>query len=225
MQNPTAASSDSTLPKKHLAIRFVLLAGLCIGVSFFFDAPIDMWMAAHRGLGFENVAKAISRYGAWHWLMGIAIFGLAISWFRARRDWMRILAAMMIASSVSGLSADCLRGLTGRTRPNADVPQGWYGIRHDSKWLVGQHAYNSFPSGHTAAITGFAVALWLSRRKHGSLLLLAAAAIAASRIYLRDHHFSDIVAGAFLGVGVATWIWYSFLAQLNSRASRVAASP
>ncbi len=157
--------------------------------------------------------KAVSRYGAWHWLMGAAAAGLAVTWWRGRYDWMRLLVAMMIASSIAGLSADCLRGLTGRTRPNASAPQGWYGVRHDGKWLIGQHAYNSFPSGHTSAAMAFATVLWLVHRKRGALLLLVAAAIAVSRLYLRDHHLSDVVAGTFLGAGTAIVARYYLLAK------------
>lgn len=159
------------------------------------------------------MAKALSRYGAWHWLMGAAAVGLVVSWRYGRRDWMRLVITMMVASSVAGLSADCLRGLTGRTRPNAEAPQGWYGVRHDGKWLVGRHAYNSFPSGHTSAATAFATVLWLVHRKRGGLLLLGAAAIAVSRLYLRDHHFSDVVAGTFLGAGTAIVARYYLLGK------------
>jgi undecaprenyl-diphosphatase len=90
-------------------------------------------------------------------------------------------------------------------------------VRHDGKWLVGQHAYNSFPSGHTAAATAFATALWLMHRKRGGVLLFGAAVIAASRIYLRDHHFSDVVAGAFLGVAVALGTRYGFRKRFDEK--------
>jgi len=200
--------NSTNVPSRSLALKLSLLAALCIGVSFFFDAPLDTWTAVHRDPAWEAAAKTFSRYGAWHWLMSAAAVGLAVSWWRGRRDWVRILAMMMIASSIAGLSADILRGLTGRTRPYASAPQGWYGVRHEGQWLIGRHAYNSFPSGHTAAATAFATALWLVHRKRGGLLLLGAAAIAASRLYLRDHHFSDIVAGAFLGVGTTAWTRY-----------------
>ena len=205
--------TSTIAPPGSFALKFSLLAVLCIGMAFFFDAPLEAWVIAHRDPVWEGVAKAVSRYGAWHWLMGAAAVGLAVSWWRGRRDWVRLLAMMMIASSIAGLSADCVRGLTGRTRPNAPALQGWYGVRHDGKWLIGQHAYNSFPSGHTSAATAFATALWLVHRKRGGLLLLGAAAIAASRLFLRDHHLSDVVAGAFLGTGTALWTRYYVLTR------------
>ncbi len=57
----------------------------------------------------------------------------------------------------------------------------------------------SFPSGHSAA--GFAVALpvALTWPLAVPLALGLAALIAASRVTLRVHHLSDVVAGALLG--------------------------
>ena len=193
-----------------LSPAFALVA-LFACMSFFVDAPIDQWVAAHRHPAWETTAKMVSRYCAWHWLMGFAALCLGIAWLRRRRDWVRILIAMMIASSIAGLGADCLRGITGRTRPNAAVAQGWYGMHHGSEWLVGRHAYNSFPSGHTAAAVAFAVTLLLSRRWPGLLLLSGAIVVAGSRIYLRDHHFSDVMAGAMLGGTIACWVWFRLM--------------
>lgn len=219
MEKTTTARADPIIPRKRSGISSALgmavLAGLCVGASFFFDAAVERWVVAHRDPAWEAVAKVISRFCAWHWLMGFALVGLVVSWLRRLPEWVRILAAMMIASSIAGLSADCIRGLTGRTRPNADAPQGWYGMRHDSMWLVGRHAYNAFPSGHTAAATAFAAVAWFSHRKRGALLLLMAAAVGASRIYLGNHHFSDVITGALLGAGVAAWVWLRLMKKLR----------
>ncbi len=133
--------------------------------------------------------------------------GLLIAWLRSRRDWMRVLCAMMIAASLAGLSADFLRGVTGRTRPYTHAPQGWYGVRRDSQWLVFQHAYNSFPSGHTTTAVAFALPLFFWRRRLGLAAFLFIAAVAWARVYVGAHHISDVVAGAALGGLIAAWIW------------------
>lgn len=217
---PAAAPAPIAPPRAagfSSAIVWMVLAGAGLGVSFFLDAPVEAWVKAHGDPAWERAAKAVSRYGAWPWLMAFALVGLVIAARRRKGEWIGILIAMMLASSIAGLSADGIRGITGRTRPYATVPQGWYGMYHDAKWLVGRHAYNAFPSGHTAAATAFAAALWLARRKWGALLLGGAAIIAGSRIYLGNHHFSDVIAGAMLGALVAGWVSRRLLPRLRER--------
>jgi prolyl oligopeptidase len=43
----------------------------------------------------------------------------------------------MIASTLAGMAVNASRLTTGRTRPRATAEQGWYGTRHDGKWLIG----------------------------------------------------------------------------------------
>ncbi|HEX8280130.1 MAG TPA: phosphatase PAP2 family protein, partial [Chthoniobacterales bacterium] len=175
---------------------------LCLGVlllAFLCDGVIDQWVATHRSAEWELAAKMCSRYSAWPWLMLSAALALLAAWLRGRRDWLRVVCAMMIAASLAGLAADLLRGVTGRTRPYAPVRQGFYGVHDGSRWLITKHAYNAFPSGHTAAITGFLVPLVLRWRRVALAALPMIALVGAARVYVGAHHPSDIVAGALLG--------------------------
>jgi undecaprenyl-diphosphatase len=57
---------------------------------------------------------------------------------------------------------------------------------------------SSFPSGHASA--AFTAAVVLSEGRRGKPLFYAAAAVvASSRVYVRIHHASDVVAGAAVG--------------------------
>ena len=58
----------------------------------------------------------------------------------------------------------------------------------------------SFPSGHTSASIGSAVALFLNRKKEGTAALVLAAQIAFSRLYLYVHFPTDVLAG--IGIGI-----------------------
>jgi membrane-associated phospholipid phosphatase len=68
---------------------------------------------------------------------------------------------------------------------------------------------SSFPSGHASA--AFTAAVVLSQGRRGRPLFFAAAAVvASSRVYVRIHHASDVVAGATLGYllgRVAVRVW------------------
>lgn len=77
---------------------------------------------------------------------------------------------------------------------------------------VNIHLHHSFPSGHAASIFALSAALvilWNRKAIHG-LLFIFSLTVAYSRVYLSQHFFSDIVAGAAIGV-LCALVTYSFL--------------
>ena len=58
----------------------------------------------------------------------------------------------------------------------------------------------SFPSGHTSSSFAFATAVFSNNKKWGIAAYVLAAVIGFSRIYLGVHYFTDVLAGAVLGV-------------------------
>lgn len=64
------------------------------------------------------------------------------------------------------------------------------------------HSHGSFPSGHTlTAFAGAVIIAMASRRKGiGALTCIMAILVAVSRMYLLQHFFMDVFAGASLGV-------------------------
>jgi len=62
---------------------------------------------------------------------------------------------------------------------------------------------HSFPSGHAAAATAVMVTVALAHPMAGPIVLPLAALVAYSRVALRVHHVSDVVAGVILGLGGA----------------------
>jgi undecaprenyl-diphosphatase len=69
----------------------------------------------------------------------------------------------------------------------------------------------SFPSGHSAAAMALAVPCLVRGGAAGVPVLLVALVVGASRVCLRVHYPSDVVAGQILGVAggvLAVWIVY-----------------
>jgi undecaprenyl-diphosphatase len=119
-----------------------------------------------------------------------------------------IVPLVVIAYLASSLLATLLKDLTDRQRP-VDHP------------LVTEPTSSSFPSGHAA--TSFACAATLApfaSRTGAIVLYVLAAAIAYSRVYVGVHYPLDVLAGAALGLLVAT-----ALRQLRAALRRSRRSP
>lgn len=187
----------------------LLLSLLAVGGSFLLDGPVEQLVLRANGGHWcrHPLAAAVSRYGDWPELM---ILG-AIGYFLARRcrnvRWQRLILSAMIASTVAGMAVNASRLTTGRTRPRAAAEQGWYGPRHDGRWLVGAADFNSFPSGHTATAMGFAGVFLFAAPAWGVPVMAAAMAVILSRILLGAHHPSDVVAASVIALAVAWIVW------------------
>lgn len=182
-------------------------AALLIAAALLGDRYVDPLARGRSNSGWLwLIAHDVSKFGDWPYLL---LAGLAVAMcgrFLRRPMLARLGVALALSSCLAGLAATAIRSVTGRTRPSATVAQGWYGIRHDSQWLVGKYDYNSFPSGHTGAAAGFAVALFLGTRRGKLPAVLLVLLMGWSRVYLGAHHLSDVVAAAVVGtaVGVVT---------------------
>ena len=107
----------------------------------------------------------------------------------------RLGLAALIATVGSHLVVQVLKRLVARARP-CDV-------NGQLLALVDLPDPFSFPSGHAAAVMAVAGSVTLTTPGAGILLLPLAVAVAASRVTLRVHHVSDVIAGAGLGLAGA----------------------
>ena len=176
---------------------WLLIAGAAaIGVAFWADAAVVSWIAQHQSKPMRNFMRAVSWWGDWpaHIVIGLAGAGIANA--VGNRRWMRIFAAMVLACAIAGLATRVVKVASGRSRPSVQQDVGWNGPRLSSK-------YHAFPSGHTASSTAFFATLLFASWRTGLAFLPVPLLIAFSRLYLRSHYLSDIVAAAVLGVAVA----------------------
>ena len=188
--------SKITPVRKWLFI--VLLALLAIGAAFYFDDTVRAWMTAHSDRTAKRIMRNVSRYGDWpqHVIAGLII--IALAWFRGSKRWVHIGLTMLIACALAGITARALKIATGRARPSVKQELGWNGPRLSSK-------YNSFPSGHTAATTGFFGVLLFANRRLALALSPIPLLIAFSRMYVAAHYLSDVVCAMVLGLFCA-WL-------------------
>ena len=204
--------SGSATRRGIIGFSLLLIALVAIAGSFLLDVPVQRTvLAAYQGhWNHEASVAASSKYGDWPELMAAGILGFFVARRLRSVRWQRILLSAMIASTLAGMTVNLSRLTTGRTRPRATVEQGWYGPRHDGKWLIGQADFNSFPSGHTATAVGFAGVILFAAPAWGIPAMLVAIAVAISRILLGAHHPSDIVTATVIALAIAWWVFQFF---------------
>jgi membrane-associated phospholipid phosphatase len=148
----------------------------------------------------ERVARSIAWYlGTWGdyptynvplalaiWLYGITTKSGA---------WRRVAVICFLGATLAGLFDDCFRLTLGRPRPDARMPDHFYGITY-----AFSGGFQSFPSGHAAAVFGAAAALLVTDLPLGFITTAFALGVVWARMELDRHYPSDVVVGSIIGV-------------------------
>lgn len=101
-------------------------------------------------------------------------------------------AAMLVANALSHIPVQLLKRVVARPRPSDAFGRPLA--------LVPLPDPFSFPSGHAAASTAVAMTLALAHPITAPIALPLAALVSYSRVALRVHHASDVLAGVALGL-------------------------
>ena len=149
------------------------------------DHAIQHWAQESRTPALEGTMHAATQVGTPVVVLG----GLLAIALIDPAEGVPLARVALLALAPTNLAVEGIKRLTRRTRPD------------------GEHkgSNSSFPSSHSA--NAFALAAILSRRwRRAALpLWLAAALIAASRVYLNRHFASDMLVGLLIGIGCAVW--------------------
>lgn len=197
-------------------LLWILGATVAIAAAWTLDGPVDSALDATGNPALHAFAWWCSKL-AEGWVPALAAILLCIVLVIARRP---VVAAkilfVVLTCELTGLAALILRILLGRTRPLADVSQGFYGVWYHGHWIIGRYEFSSFPSGHSATAVGLAAAAWMVSNRWGAVASLFALLVMWSRIALQCHHFSDVVASAVLAVPLAILLRPRLLPWLES---------
>ena len=180
------------------ALYIALIAACLIGalIAFVFDRQMADFF--HR---FDQSTAV--RFARFLTVFGLAGWYLVISWFfstafRANPKWRRWKHRplyIFLAVAVSGLVADLLKVVVGRSRPDLLFARGQY---DHVFWRFG-HDLNSFPSGHATTMGAAAIGLSLLFPRYRLFFLIFGMAIAATRFITAVHFLSDALTGFALG--------------------------
>lgn len=155
------------------------------------DRAVDAAVSRARHPVLDVVFYPLSS-AADHSLLWLALAGLREATGRARPGTAVRLA--MVLGTESVVTNLAVKTVFGRLRPALD-PAGDGG---SLPWGLRRPVTSAFPSGHATA--GFTTAVFLSRSDPGPPWYLLAGLVGFSRVYVRLHHASDVVAGAALGL-------------------------
>ena len=190
----------------HWRLGFLLALLIAIPFGYFFvDRPLSEYLRAlnQSAPSLINFFRAITDLGKSQWVLvpaGLLTLGSLLSLRLRRKDdrWrpeMKKLACragfLFSAVAVSGLLVNLLKILFGRARPKLLSEDGIFGFF----WLQNTADYWSFPSGHANTAFAFALALSLLFPKLRLPAFAFAIILAASRVIVNAHYFSDVLGG------------------------------
>ncbi|PTY00848.1 hypothetical protein DB346_14660 [Verrucomicrobia bacterium LW23] len=168
----------------------------------------------------DHLMELVSLYGDWWGLMVGCALVLAVTCtvrFPRWRTVARVVAAMMLTSTLAGAASNGVRLISCRARPTSQVEPGFYPLYNGKERAIFRHAYSSFPSGHAATAAGlFTLALILNWRL-GLLMFAVPLIVSWSRLYFGVHHLSDVVASQVVAFFVAAWVWTYAMPWLRAR--------
>lgn len=133
--------------------------------------------------------------------LGDGIFGLSLAAFFYYRKQKKLALLVLVAFLSSGLTAQLLKNIIYAPRPRIYFEASQYIYRLDNFGNSGGGA-SSFPSGHTTSAFALAtvLALWFRKKWLSVVLVIAAALVGYSRIYLAQHFPADVLAGSCIGI-------------------------
>lgn len=155
------------------------------------DEPIQRWVVGHRSDGWTHTARLFSRLGST--VVVFSVFAVVVAWTfrRCRTLALTLSAAVLIRPPIEFL----LKELVDRDRPDLIRLVDGTGPSHPSGHVLAAVAlWGLLPPLVSTFVRSRAI-WWLSVAVAGVFI----AGIAASRVYLGVHWFTDVVQGALLG--------------------------
>jgi undecaprenyl-diphosphatase len=201
----------------------VVLALSCVAVGFLLIDPFILERAnvlKTSALEARNFFKAFTNVGRSNWMLiptGAAV-ALALVLRRTHQGLRNAAAHGLIASTIgfvfvsvagAGLITTLAKNIIGRARPQLFATGGPLNF----KLFAFAPDYASFPSGHATNIFALATVIAILWPRARVYLYTAAAWVAASRVLIGVHYFTDAVVGGIFGGILPYWVRGRFAAR------------
>jgi membrane-associated phospholipid phosphatase len=179
----------------------------CVVSFFFFDKTLTLYLDQFNRGFWRNFWKTMTRAGQseWYLVTGIILYA---GFRKQNRQLSRAGLFLFSTVAVSGLVADILKLILGRARPKLFLQQNIYGFDFFQGHF--EHAWTSFPSGHSATAMSVAMTLSLLLPRFRLVFMAGAILVVASRVILCQHYLSDVIAGSMLGFITVVLLYQRF---------------
>jgi undecaprenyl-diphosphatase len=143
---------------------------------------------------------------------GLLVLMLILPWGESAQRARRAATGALMAAALAVACGGLIARLVDRPRPFVADPLHIH--------LFAAHAADSgFPSDHATAAFAIAAAVFLRDRVWGTVLAIAAAAVAVGRVAIGVHYPSDVLVGALLGCAAARICWTGPLRRISDSAA------
>ncbi|MBN2825091.1 MAG: phosphatase PAP2 family protein [Campylobacterales bacterium] len=189
--------------KKLFFYSLFLIAPLIVVALFSLDRAISDYFYAHRGDALWHFGNFITYFGKsdLYFIIAIALF---LMYRKSNATLARFGIYLLLLNLLSGIMVNIFKFIFAKTRPLLYHSEGLFSF----EWFKYEHAYNAFPSGHsaTALAIWFGLALLLPRYKVA--LTLIGVMVALSRMVIDAHYLSDVIFGSWIGVVTALLLYH-----------------
>ncbi len=176
-----------------LSALLALLAAVDGGsVLLTWDEPIQRWVEAERTDGWDTVFRTFSRLGSNVFVFGVFVVLAAFTLRRCRA----LALALLVAVAARPAFEFVMKELVGRERPDLEPLVDGVGPSHPSGHVLAAVALWGLLPPIVALVTDRRWIWWSTAVISGVVIV----GVAASRVYLGVHWFSDVVQSLLLGV-------------------------
>ena len=174
------------------------------------------WLLAINGWHSSMADAFMYTYsGKWIW---VPLYAALLIMLARRYGWRNALGFLLMAVAIIAvtdqLCATVLRPLVERLRPANPANALSEAVHTVAGYRGGQYGFPSCHAANTFALSVFFALLTRSRHLTVAMLLWAALNC-YSRIYLGVHYPGDILAGAFIGSGIAAVAYWAMRTYVN----------
>lgn len=197
--------------KKRLWWSFLIYVVVTWLIFGWFDEPLLAWVQGMElGLGREKwvaFCKWLKVYSDLLWFNFFGAIALYLyGFFKKKKSWRVAGVSFFLAALMAGAAVQTAKAVFGRPRPSTLVKSEEANSAYDFRGPIIKGGWDSYPSGHSAAVWASCLALGFRRRKAMIPLILFACLVAWSRMYGNYHWPTDVISGSALGA-IFGWFW------------------